>query len=240
MNAGVVEQFGAPAEIYSRPRSRFVADFVGHKNILEGVISESGTEAATMQAGSLTMQVPPAQRRARAGVDPGASAARRARAARERRTAARRPSTTSAISAPSSRSRCASATPRWRATSLRRARRNACAPAMRVHAAWDRDDVDADPGAARLEAMPRWRNRTPYLLCLPLLAFLAAFFLLPVGRMMLLSLTPRGSRRRLPDARALLRPVRRALLPEPHGAHAARSASPPRCSASSWRFRSRS
>ena len=42
MNAGVVEQFGAPAEIYSRPRSRFVADFVGHKNILEGVITESG------------------------------------------------------------------------------------------------------------------------------------------------------------------------------------------------------
>src|SRR5262245_54046057 len=38
--------------------------------------------------------------------------------------------------------------------------------------------------------MPRWRNRTPYLLCLPLVAFLAAFFLFPVGKMMLLSLTP--------------------------------------------------
>jgi putative spermidine/putrescine transport system permease protein len=38
--------------------------------------------------------------------------------------------------------------------------------------------------------MPRWRDRTPYLLCLPLIAFLAFFFLLPVGRMMLLSLTP--------------------------------------------------
>ena len=38
--------------------------------------------------------------------------------------------------------------------------------------------------------MPRWRNRTPYLLCLPLIAFLAFYFLLPVGRMMLLSLTP--------------------------------------------------
>ena len=38
--------------------------------------------------------------------------------------------------------------------------------------------------------MPRWRNRTPYLLCLPLLAFLAVYFLFPVGRMMLLSLTP--------------------------------------------------
>ena len=38
--------------------------------------------------------------------------------------------------------------------------------------------------------MPRLRNRTPYLLCLPLLAFLAFFFLLPVGQMMLLGLTP--------------------------------------------------
>ena len=38
--------------------------------------------------------------------------------------------------------------------------------------------------------MSRWRNWTPYLLCLPLLAFLAVFFLFPVGRMMLLSLTP--------------------------------------------------
>ena len=38
--------------------------------------------------------------------------------------------------------------------------------------------------------MPRWRNATPYLLCVPLVAFLAAFFLFPVGKMMLLSVTP--------------------------------------------------
>ena len=60
MNAGVVEQFGAPSEIYSRPRSRFVADFVGHKNILEGVITESGADSAIMTASGLTMQIPPA------------------------------------------------------------------------------------------------------------------------------------------------------------------------------------
>jgi putative spermidine/putrescine transport system ATP-binding protein len=58
MNAGVMEQFGAPAEIFSRPRSRFVADFVGHKNILDGAIVASGSDAATMQVGGLTMQVP--------------------------------------------------------------------------------------------------------------------------------------------------------------------------------------
>jgi iron(III) transport system ATP-binding protein len=35
MNAGVVEQVGSPAEIYARPRSRFVADFIGKANFVE-------------------------------------------------------------------------------------------------------------------------------------------------------------------------------------------------------------
>lgn len=36
----------------------------------------------------------------------------------------------------------------------------------------------------------RLRNSTPYWLCLPLLAFLAFYFLLPVGQMMTLAITP--------------------------------------------------
>jgi ABC-type Fe3+/spermidine/putrescine transport system ATPase subunit len=36
MNHGVVEQIGAPVEIYERPRSRFVADFVGATNFITG------------------------------------------------------------------------------------------------------------------------------------------------------------------------------------------------------------
>ena len=35
MNQGKVEQVGAPTEIYERPRTRFVADFIGEINILE-------------------------------------------------------------------------------------------------------------------------------------------------------------------------------------------------------------
>src|SRR5258708_38894926 len=35
MNNGRVEQVGAPTEIYERPRTRFVADFIGEINILE-------------------------------------------------------------------------------------------------------------------------------------------------------------------------------------------------------------
>ena len=36
MNRGRVEQVGAPTEIYERPRTRFVADFIGEINIFRG------------------------------------------------------------------------------------------------------------------------------------------------------------------------------------------------------------
>jgi ABC-type Fe3+/spermidine/putrescine transport system ATPase subunit len=44
MNAGVIEQIGTPEQIYNQPRNRFVADFVGSANIIEG--SVSATSAA--------------------------------------------------------------------------------------------------------------------------------------------------------------------------------------------------
>lgn len=37
MRAGRIAQLGAPRAIYDRPTSRFVADFIGDTNILEGV-----------------------------------------------------------------------------------------------------------------------------------------------------------------------------------------------------------
>ncbi len=36
MNAGRVDQIGTPIEIYSHPRTRFVADFIGEINLFEG------------------------------------------------------------------------------------------------------------------------------------------------------------------------------------------------------------
>ena len=36
MNAGRIEQIGTPSEIYNRPRTRFVADFIGEINLFEG------------------------------------------------------------------------------------------------------------------------------------------------------------------------------------------------------------
>jgi spermidine/putrescine transport system ATP-binding protein len=41
MNAGRVEQLGSPEELYERPQTRFVADFMGTTNLLRGVV-ESG------------------------------------------------------------------------------------------------------------------------------------------------------------------------------------------------------
>ena len=37
MNAGKVEQLGTPEELYERPTTRFVADFIGTTNLLRGV-----------------------------------------------------------------------------------------------------------------------------------------------------------------------------------------------------------
>jgi putative spermidine/putrescine transport system ATP-binding protein len=68
MNAGRIEQVGAPAEIYERPRTRFVADFVGEINIVDGTWSGGRLLAADGRA----MPAPPA-----AGRDgPGAIAIR--------------------------------------------------------------------------------------------------------------------------------------------------------------------
>jgi iron(III) transport system ATP-binding protein len=38
MNDGVVQQVGRPREIYEHPRSRFVADFIGTSNFIDGVV----------------------------------------------------------------------------------------------------------------------------------------------------------------------------------------------------------
>ena len=40
-NRGRIEQIGAPAEVYERPRTRFVAGFVGTSNLLTGEVAES-------------------------------------------------------------------------------------------------------------------------------------------------------------------------------------------------------
>ncbi|MBI1621210.1 ABC transporter ATP-binding protein [Aquamicrobium zhengzhouense] len=46
MNGGVVEQVGAPWEVYARPATRFVADFIGKANFVPGKVVDGGVEIA--------------------------------------------------------------------------------------------------------------------------------------------------------------------------------------------------
>jgi len=43
MRAGRVEQLGRPRDIYERPATRFVADFIGASSVVEGVAVDGGT-----------------------------------------------------------------------------------------------------------------------------------------------------------------------------------------------------
>ena len=52
MNRGRVEQLGTPEELYERPRTRFVADFIGTTNLLSGSIESTGAGTALVRLGS--------------------------------------------------------------------------------------------------------------------------------------------------------------------------------------------
>ncbi|MGW0693591.1 ABC transporter ATP-binding protein [Streptomyces sp. NBC_01579] len=57
MNAGRVEQLGAPADLYENPKTTFVANFLGTSNLIEGEITESGTDILVGVGGS-TLRLP--------------------------------------------------------------------------------------------------------------------------------------------------------------------------------------
>ena len=52
MNHGRVEQLGTPEELYERPRTRFVADFIGTTNLLAGAVESTGSGTALVRLGS--------------------------------------------------------------------------------------------------------------------------------------------------------------------------------------------
>ena len=58
MNAGRIVQVGAPAEIYTRPADRFVADFIGLMNFVPArVVSRKGEEATVELLGNHRLNV---------------------------------------------------------------------------------------------------------------------------------------------------------------------------------------
>ncbi len=48
MNDGQIEQIGSPEDIYNRPRSRFVADFVGSANLIKGKVRGTSGKNQTL------------------------------------------------------------------------------------------------------------------------------------------------------------------------------------------------
>lgn len=51
MNSGLVLQIGSPEEIYERPRTRFVADFIGETNFLDGRVADIRGEEISVEIG---------------------------------------------------------------------------------------------------------------------------------------------------------------------------------------------
>ncbi len=50
MNQGVIEQVGPPPQIYRRPATRFVADFIGRANFIEGRVLEQKNGSLSVEA----------------------------------------------------------------------------------------------------------------------------------------------------------------------------------------------
>jgi spermidine/putrescine transport system ATP-binding protein len=53
MNKGRVEQIDEPARLYGFPKTRFVADFIGHCNLFSGAVVDAGEQAMTVDVEGL-------------------------------------------------------------------------------------------------------------------------------------------------------------------------------------------
>ena len=52
LNAGQIEQVGSPDEIYTRPRSRFVADFIGESNFFAATLDRDAKDTVVLADGT--------------------------------------------------------------------------------------------------------------------------------------------------------------------------------------------
>jgi spermidine/putrescine transport system ATP-binding protein len=67
MNAGIIEQLGDPAELYERPHTTFVANFLGQSNLLPGTVTSQDGEHVVVDVRGQALRVP----RARCATDHG-------------------------------------------------------------------------------------------------------------------------------------------------------------------------
>ncbi|MGI8575504.1 MAG: ABC transporter ATP-binding protein, partial [Egibacteraceae bacterium] len=58
MRAGRVEQLGSPVELYERPRTEFVANFLGQSNLLEGTVTGHDGDQALVEVHGVKVRAP--------------------------------------------------------------------------------------------------------------------------------------------------------------------------------------
>jgi spermidine/putrescine transport system ATP-binding protein len=58
MNGGMIEQMGAPAELYENPRSTFVANFLGQSNLIEGTVQSRAADLVTVDMHGIGVSIP--------------------------------------------------------------------------------------------------------------------------------------------------------------------------------------
>ncbi|MBA2953414.1 ATP-binding cassette domain-containing protein [Nocardioides sp. MAH-18] len=61
MNAGVIEQMGAPEELYENPHTTFVANFLGQSNLIEGVVKSRSGDVVTVDMHGIDVSIPAAR-----------------------------------------------------------------------------------------------------------------------------------------------------------------------------------
>jgi spermidine/putrescine transport system ATP-binding protein len=58
MNQGVIEQMGAPSELYENPRTTFVANFLGQSNLIEGRVKNRSGDLVTLDMHGIDVSIP--------------------------------------------------------------------------------------------------------------------------------------------------------------------------------------
>ncbi len=61
MNAGQIEQMGAPADLYELPKTAFVANFLGQSNLLRGTVIDSGATTLGVEVAGRRLRIPTAR-----------------------------------------------------------------------------------------------------------------------------------------------------------------------------------
>jgi iron(III) transport system ATP-binding protein len=58
MHEGRIEQIGSPTEIYRQPQTRFVADFIGQANFVDGTVRDTDNGQLVLDAMGATLTLP--------------------------------------------------------------------------------------------------------------------------------------------------------------------------------------